>query len=69
VLHIVGQFCFYALVEICFVNIFSEYLFLFSLHFFILWLLTYNSFLSVSAVPVGASDRLAGLLNRTWWPR
>ena len=34
---------------------------------FILWLLNYNSFLSVSAVPVGASDRPAELLNRTWW--
>jgi hypothetical protein len=34
-----------------------------------LWLLNYNSFLPVSAVPVGASDRLAELLNRTWWQR
>jgi hypothetical protein len=27
----------------------------------------YNNFLFVSAVPVGASDRPAELLNRTWW--
>ncbi len=26
-------------------------------------------FISVSAVPVGALDRVAGLLNRIWWPR
>ena len=29
------------------------------------WFLTI--FLFVSAIPVGLSDRLAGLLNRTWW--
>ena len=26
-------------------------------------------FISVSAVPVGALDRVAGLLNRIWWQR
>jgi len=26
-------------------------------------------FIFVSAVPVGALDRVAGLLNRIWWQR
>jgi len=34
--------------------------------FVILRLLISNNFLFVSAIPVGLSDRLAGLLNRTW---
>jgi hypothetical protein len=47
---------------------FSEHLFLIFLCFrFILRLLISNNFLSVSVIPVGASDRLAGLLNRPWW--
>ena len=52
-----------ALVEICLVNTFSSEYFL----FYLCWL-TYI-IISVSAVPVGASDRVAGLLNRKWWQR
>ncbi len=36
---------------------------------FILGLLSSNNFLFVSAIPVGALDRLAELLNRTWWQK
>ena len=36
--------------------------------FLVMWL-TYIIFISVSAVPVGALDRVAGLLNRIWWQR
>jgi hypothetical protein len=60
--------CFFALVEICLVNNFLDIYTCFSrVSIYILWLLNYNNFLFVSVIPVGASDRLAGLLNRTWW--
>jgi hypothetical protein len=63
--YIVGQFVFFALVEIRFVNAYPEYLSCVSV--FILRLLSSNNFLFVSVIPVGASDRLAELSNRTWW--
>ncbi len=61
--------CFFALVEIWFMNAFSEHLSLFFICFrFILRLLMFNNFFFiVSAILVGVSDRLAGLLNRLWW--
>jgi hypothetical protein len=61
--------CFFALVEIRFVNAYPEYLScVFScVSVFILRLLSSNNFLFVSAIPVGALDRLAELLNRIWW--
>jgi hypothetical protein len=59
--------CFFALVEIRFVNTFSEYFLVSCVSVFILRLLISNNFLFVSVIPVGASDRLAELLNRTWW--
>ncbi len=45
--------------------------FCFGLRFFFRfsYVLTYITFISVSAVPVGALDRVAGLLNRIWWQR
>ncbi len=55
----------FALVEF----LLSEYLFAFCIFLFQLCLLIYNIFIFVSAVPVGASDRVAGLLNRIWWQR
>ncbi len=45
----------------------SEYILVFFFWFF-LCLLT-DIIISVSAVPVGALDRVAGLLNRKWWQR
>ncbi len=62
----VGQFHPFALVEFL---LLSEYFFLCLLFVFQLCCLTYIFFISVSAVPVGASDRVAGLLNPTWWQR
>jgi hypothetical protein len=62
-LHTVGQFYSVALVEF----LLSEY-FLVPFFRFYLCLLTYI-IISVSAVPVGALDRVAGLLNRKWWQR
>ena len=60
--------CFFALVEILVENIYSEFLILvIFVLLFNLRLLISNNFLSVSVIPVGASDRLAGLLNRIWW--
>ncbi len=60
--------CFFALVEFRFVNAYPECLSCdFCVSVFILRLLSSNNFLFVSAIPVGASDRLAELLNRTWW--
>jgi hypothetical protein len=60
-LHTVGQFHSFALVEF----LLSEY-FLVPFFRFYLCLLTYI-IISVSAVPVGALDRVAGLLNRKLW--
>ncbi|MFN9941255.1 MAG: hypothetical protein ACK56I_17425, partial [bacterium] len=60
--------CFFALVEFRFVNAYPECLSCdFCVSVFSLGLLSSNNFLFVSAIPVGASDRLAELLNRTWW--
>ncbi len=60
--------CFFALVEILVENIYSEFfiLVIFVL-LFNLRLLISSNFHFVSVIPVGASDRLAGLWNRTWW--
>ncbi len=59
--------CFFALVEILVVNICSEFFILVIFVFmYNLRLLISNNFLFVSVIPVGLSDRLAGLLNRTW---
>ncbi len=66
VLHIVRQFCSFALVEI----LLSEYFSLcYSSFSFLILLFDLYCFYFVSAVPVGASDRVAGWLNRTWWQR
>ncbi len=53
----------------CTGRIFVEGIFL--LYFFVLSyvVLTYTIFISVSAVPVGALDRVVGLLSRIWWQR
>jgi hypothetical protein len=62
----VGQSSGFVLVEF----LLTECLFFF-LYFirFRLCLLIYDILISVSAVPVGASDRVAGLLSRIWWQR
>ncbi len=47
----------------------SEYFFLCASFRFSAMLFDLYFLISVSAVPVGASDRVAGLLSRTWWQR
>ena len=60
--------CFFALVEIWFVDTYLNIYLCFSCVFiYDSRLLNSNNFLFVSVIPVGASDRLAGLLIRTWW--
>ena len=60
--------CFFALVEILlWILILNIYPCVSCVSVFILRLLISNNFLFVSVIPVGASDRLAELLNRTWW--
>ncbi len=60
--------CSFALVEILVENTYSEFFILVIFVFlFNLRLLISNNVLFVSAIPVGASDRLAELLNRSWW--
>ena len=63
VLHIVRQFCSFALVEVCLVNTFFL-----NFPFYSCWLI-YNFFYFILAVPVGALGRLVELLNRTLWQR
>jgi len=58
--------CFFALVEILAENIWVDYPCVNFVCLFNLRLLNSNNFLFVSVIPVGLSDRLAGLLNRTW---
>ena len=53
---------------LCTGRIFVERILFLCIFRFYLCLLTYI-INSVSAVPVGALDRVAGLLNRNWWQR
>jgi hypothetical protein len=61
-LHTVGQIHFFALVKFCWANTFFCVFFS-----FLVLLVDLYYFISVSAVPVGALDHVAGLLNRIWW--
>jgi hypothetical protein len=45
-------------------NMFGEY---FLMNFRFIYVVDLYYFPPVSAVPVGASDRVAGLLSRVWW--